>query len=49
MLKDGELFARDMKSVRRVTVERGQIVVVETDGKVTRHPLAGVQRMAIEP
>ena len=49
MLKDGELFTRDMKSVRRVTVERGQIVVVETDGKVTRHPLALVQRMAIEP
>ena len=49
MLKDGELFARDMKAVRRVTVERGQIVVVETDGKVTRHPLASVQRMAIEP
>jgi hypothetical protein len=49
MLKDGELFARDMKAVRRVTVERGQIVVVETDGKVTRHPLANVQRMAIEP
>lgn len=49
VLKDGELFARDMRAVRRVTVERGQIVVVETDGKVTRHPLANVQRMAIEP
>ena len=49
MLKDGELFARDMRAVRRVTVERGHIVVVESDGKVTRHPLANVQRMAIEP
>jgi len=49
MLKDGELFARDMSAVRRVTVERGQIVVVETNGRVTRHPLANVQRMAIEP
>ena len=43
------MFARDMRAVRRVTVERGQVVVVETDGRVTRHPLSNVQRMTIEP
>lgn len=47
--RDGELIARDMKTVRRVTVERGQIVVTGTDGRVERHPMTNVVRMAIEP
>ena len=47
--KDGETIERDMKTVRRVTVERGQIVIVGTDGKISRQPLSNVLRMAIEP
>lgn len=47
--KDGELIARDMKTVRRVTVERGQIVVTGMDGRVERVPMSNVVRMAIEP
>lgn len=47
--KNGETFERDMSTVRRVTVERGQIVVTGTDGRITRYPLASVLRMSIEP
>ncbi|HEV3470502.1 MAG TPA: hypothetical protein VG148_14360, partial [Pyrinomonadaceae bacterium] len=47
--KDGETLERDMRTVRRVTIENNQIVVVTRDGKVTRHPLANVTRMTIEP
>ncbi|MFL6336264.1 MAG: hypothetical protein ACJ754_23425 [Pyrinomonadaceae bacterium] len=47
--KDGELFERDMNSVRRVTVENNQVVIVGRDGKVTRRPLANILRMSIEP
>lgn len=47
--RDGMKVERYMTTVRRVTVERGQIVVVTTDGKVERQPMANVLRMAIEP
>lgn len=47
--KDGETIERDMRTVRRVTVERGQIVVVGTDGRVTRQPMSNVTRVTIEP
>ncbi len=47
--KSGEVFERDMNTVRRVTVERGQIVVIGTDGRVSRYPLSSVLRMSIEP
>lgn len=47
--KDGETIERDMRTVRRVTVENNQIVVVTRDGKVLRQPLSNVSRMAIEP
>ena len=46
--KDGETLERDMRTVRRVTIENNQIVVVTRDGKVIRHPLSNVARMAIE-
>ena len=39
---------RYMSTVRRVTVENGQIVVVTKDGKVQRQPMTNVVRMAIE-
>jgi len=47
--KDGELFERDMNSVRRVTVENNQVVILGRDGKVTRHALANILKMSIEP
>ncbi|HWS88684.1 MAG TPA: hypothetical protein VN282_17050 [Pyrinomonadaceae bacterium] len=47
--KDGELFERDMSSVRRVTVENNQVVIVGRDGKVTRRALANILKMSIEP
>lgn len=47
--RDGMRVERFMSTVRRVTVENGQIVVFMKDGKITRHPMANVTRMAIEP
>jgi hypothetical protein len=47
--RDGVRVERFMSTVRRVTVENGQIVVFQRDGKVTRHPMTNVVRMAIEP
>jgi len=46
---DGTLVDRYMGSVRRVTVENGQVVVVGKDGKIQRIPLASVVRMTIAP
>jgi argonaute-like protein implicated in RNA metabolism and viral defense len=40
---------RYMTTVRRVTVEYGQLIVVMKDGKVERQPMSNVLRMAIEP
>ena len=47
--KDGMRIERYMTTVRRVTVEKGLIVVITKEGKIERQPLANVQRMAIEP
>lgn len=46
---DGTLVDRYMTSVRRVTVENGQVVVIAKDGKIQRIPLASVVRMTISP
>jgi hypothetical protein len=46
--RDGMRVERYMSTVRRVTVENGQIVVVTKDGKVERQPMSNVLRMAIE-
>ena len=48
-LLDGTRVERYMSSVRRVTVESGQIVVTRTDGTVERIRLASVIRMSIGP
>ena len=45
---DGTLVNRSMATVRRVIVENGQVVVVGTDGKIQRIPLASVIRMTIQ-
>jgi hypothetical protein len=47
--RDGVRVERFMNTVRRVTVENGQIVVIMKDGKVARHPMTDVVRMSIEP
>ena len=46
---DGTLINRSMSTVRRVTVENGQVVVVGRDGKIDRILLANVVRMSIAP
>jgi hypothetical protein len=46
---DGTLINRSMSTVRRVTVENGQVVVTGKDGKVDRILLANVVRMSISP
>src|ERR1044072_3320836 len=46
---DGTLVDRYMSSVRRVTIENGQVVVVGNDGKIPRIPLASVVRMTVSP
>lgn len=46
---DGTLINRSMSTVRRVTVENGQVVVVGKDGKIERILLINVVRMSISP
>lgn len=46
---DGTLVDRFMGSVRRVTVENGQVIVIGRDGTIQRIPLASVVRMTIAP
>ena len=46
---DGTLVDRFMGSVRRVTVENGQVIVIGRDGTIQRIPLATVVRMTIAP
>ena len=46
---DGTLINRSMSSVRRVTVENGQVVVVNKDGTINRILLSNIVRMSISP
>lgn len=46
---DGEIFERQMNTVRSVTVEKGQVVVTTLDGKTTRRAMTNILRMSIEP
>jgi hypothetical protein len=46
---DGTMINRYMSSVRRVVVERGQVVVTGNDGKIERVPLASIVKMSIAP
>ena len=47
--RDGMKVERYMTTVRRVTVENGQLIVITRDGHVERQPMSNVLRMAIEP
>ena len=46
---DGTLINRSMSSVRRVTVENGQVVILNRDGTINRIALVNVLRMSISP
>lgn len=46
---DGTLINRSMSTVKRVTVENGQVVVVGRNGKIDRIMLANIVRMSISP
>ena len=46
---DGTRSERFMSTIRRVTIENNQIVVLGKDGKIDRTRLSEVQRMTIEP
>jgi hypothetical protein len=46
---DGTLINRSMSTVKRVTIENGQVVVTGKDGKITRMLLINVVRMQIAP
>lgn len=48
-LHDGTSTERFMSTIRRVTVENNQIVVVRRDGVIERTQMLEVLRMAIEP
>jgi hypothetical protein len=45
----GMLINRSMSTVKRVTVENGQVVVTGKDGTVDRIMLVNVLRMSIAP
>ncbi len=45
----GNLINRPMRSVRRVTVENGLVIVVGFDGKIDRIQLVNIVRMTIQP
>lgn len=47
--RDGLRVERYMTSVRRVTVENGQVVVILKNGKTERQPMTNVLKMSIEP
>lgn len=47
--KDGLRVERYMTSVRRVTVDNGQIIVFLKNGKTERQPMTNVLKMSIEP
>jgi hypothetical protein len=46
-LKDGTKVTRE--DVRRVTIEKGAVVVITKDGKAERYSLLDVARMSVEP
>jgi hypothetical protein len=46
---DGTLINRSMSTVKRVTIENGQVVVTGKDGKISRTLLVNIVRMQIAP
>jgi hypothetical protein len=48
-LKDGSRIEQSMGTIRRVTIDNGQIVVIHNNGRIERVPMTNVLRMAVEP
>ncbi|MDX6710737.1 MAG: hypothetical protein QOH96_1753 [Blastocatellia bacterium] len=48
-LKDGTRIEQSMGTIRRVTIDNGQIVVIHNNGRIERVPMTNVLRMAVEP
>lgn len=48
-LREGGRLEREMSDVRRVTVERGLIIITLMSGRIERQPLSNVLRMSIVP
>jgi hypothetical protein len=48
-MKDGTRTEHAMSTVRRVTIDNGQIVIFHNTGRIERVPMSNVGRMAIEP
>ena len=46
---DGTLINRSMSTVRRVTIENGQVIINNKDGTINRILLANIVRMSISP
>jgi DNA-binding Xre family transcriptional regulator len=38
-----------MNTVRRVTIDNNQVVILNNNGRIERIPLANLSRMAVEP
>lgn len=47
-MRGGETLERAMSDVRRLTVERGVLIIVGGDGRTERRPMSDVLRVAIE-
>lgn len=48
-MRDGERIERLMSDVRRLTVEKGVLVIVAMDGTAQRRAMMGVLKVSIEP
>ena len=48
-LKDGTRIEQSMGTIRRVTIDNGQIVIVHNSGRIERVPMSNVLRMSIAP
>jgi len=44
-----ERIEQSMGTIRRVTIDNGQIVVIHNNGRIERVPMTNVLRMAVEP
>ncbi|MGE3468677.1 MAG: hypothetical protein AB7J13_17300, partial [Pyrinomonadaceae bacterium] len=47
-MKDGEVIERPMNEVRRFSVDKGVLTVIDKDGKVTKYSIFDVAKVTIE-
>lgn len=48
-MRDGEKIERPMSEVRRLTVERGILIIITNTGSLERRPMSTVLKVSIEP